>query len=1021
MKRLTVSAFLLLAAISMAFAQGKVTISGRVVDETGFPMIGAGVVQLGTNDQVGTITDLDGNYSLSVPRGSQIEIRAIGYKFVSKTVNGDETFDAQLVPDSEQIEETVVVGYGVRKKSVVTGSISSVDGESMKSSSVTRPEQALQGKTSGVQVLASSGAPGSSIKIRVRGYSSNGNADPLYIVDGLRTDDISTLETSSIESMEVLKDGASAAIYGAEGGNGVVLITTKRGKEGKTEINYDFQYTLQMLGKTSDLMNGEQYLDYMQQAGQISSSVVWDGTSTDWVNEVFENAGMQKHSLSISGGNDKMNYFGSLSYLNQEGIMVGDFDNYERYSGMFNGSVQAKKWLKMSSSIQLNRSIQHSVYENSESYGVMANALMLDPLTPVYYEDSNNLPTHVQDLLDAGNNLMTNADGKYYGISEYVTGEIINPLVRQYFQQTTTTRTSFMGNVALDITPFKGFSFTSKFAANYYSKNVHIYEPEYYYNSEQFNLEASVSEADTSVMYWQWENYASYTRTFADKHNMTVMLGTSSSSKDYKTVNAEGYPLIKDQESYANLDYVSSQTNSTVSGYDIRDRKASFFGRVNYEFKNKYLFEATLRYDGAGTSILPEDKRWGLFPAVSAGWVATEEEWFPTFNGTVTFFKIRASWGRNGSLSNLGEYSYSANITSTTTDSSGDTVSRLYPLADGSYKVASIPASLGNYSLTWETSEQFDIGLDLRLLSSRLSFTMDWYHKETKDLITENTPALEAGNDASPVNGGNVLNKGFEFDLSWRDNVGDFSYGISANLSTLSNKVTYLDPSIDRISGAYTQTNWYATAFEEGYPVWYFRGYKTDGLTEDGEVNFVDVNGDGSITTADYTMIGNPIPDFTYGLTFNAAYKGLDFTLFMSGSQGNDILYAARRPDRLTTNKLATFYTDSWSETNTNAKYPSPASQCSATNFWYSDMMVFDGSYLKIKQIQIGYTFPKKWMSKVDISNLRVYVSLDDFFTITNYPGMDPEASSSTNYNIGIDRGFYPNSRKVMFGLSLTL
>ena len=1025
LKGLAVSVLCLLAGGATLSAQQKVTITGNVIDETGFPMIGAGIIELGTNDQNGAITDLDGNYSLTVPVGSTVEFRMIGYQAAQAVIKGAGTYNMQLQPDNLTLEGTVVVGYGVQKKSVVTGSISQVKAEDITSSSITQVEQALQGKTSGVQILSSSGSPGSTMKIRIRGYSSNGSSDPLYIVDGLRTTDISNIDPSNIESMEVLKDGASAAIYGAEGGNGVVLITTKAGKAGKTEINYNFQYSIQSLGKVSDQMNASQYLDYMQTAGLIDSSVTLDGTDTDWVKEMFEASPMQKHSLSISGGNEKVTYFGSLGYLQQEGIVVGNQDNFKRISGMFSGSVQAKKWLKMTSSISLTRAVKKSFSENDESRGVISNALMMDPLTPVYYTDSNNLPSHVQNLLDAGNNLMTNSDGYYYGISQYVTGECINPMVQKEIAQVEKTFTAFQGNVGFDITPFKGFTFSSKAGVRYFMSNTHEYDPSFYYNSEMYNDYASVSEDDVTRTYWQWENYASYTRTFNDVHNMTVMVGASLSSNDYKSVSASGYPLIEDSENYAELNYISSQTGSNVSGYTMTDRKASFFGRVNYDYKEKYLFEATLRADAAGLSILPKDQRWGVFPAVSAGWVISREDWFPK-EGPVNFLKIRGSWGQNGSLSNLGEYSYAATIAS-----SGYYLSYLtwsysnssytYPLANGTYATASSPSTLGNYNLTWETSEQIDFGLEARAFNDRLNFTFDYYRKETKDLITENTPALEAGNDASPVNGGTVLNYGFEFDLSWKDKVGEVSYGISANLSTVHNEVTYLDESISRLSGATLMTSWTATAFEVGYPVWYFRGYKTDGLTSDGDLNIVDVNGDGSITTDDYTMIGSAIPDFTYGITLNAAYKGFDLMVFASGSYGNDVLYGARRPDRLTTNKLATFYEDAWTSGNTSAKYPSVYYQVNNTDFWYSDKMVFDGSYLKIKQIQLGYTFPKKWMSKVDITNLRIYVSLDDFFTITSYPGMDPESSGGTDsYTVGIDRGFFPNAKKIMFGASLT-
>lgn len=1001
-------------------AQSQTKVNGVVTDEAGMEIIGASVQEKGTTN--GTITDLSGAFNLTTGSNAVLVISYIGY--VTQEATPGPGMRIVLKEDAKRLEEVVVVGYGVQKKSVVTGAISSVKAEEMMTSANTRPEQALQGKTSGVQVISSSGAPGSEIKIRVRGYSSNGNADPLYIVDGLRTADISTLEPANIASMEVLKDGASAAIYGAEGGNGVILITTKNGKAGRTQINYDFQYTIQSLGKKARLMRAEEYLEYMQEAGMIGTSTQWDGTDTDWINETFESSPMQKHNLSISGGSDVFTYLGSLSYLEQEGIVTGKQDGYKRYSGMFNGSVQANKWLKMTSSIQINRATKRAFNENDESRGVLSNAMMMDPLTPVTYTGNSNLPSHVQKLVDAGQNLMQDDNGNYYGISQYVTGECVNPFVQRNLAQVKTTNSSLMTNIGFDVTPFDGFKFTSKVGLHFNQYNAHTYKPEFYYSSEMNNPSASVAESDATTLYWQWENYASYTQSI-DKHNFSAILGTALSSKEYKTVTASGYPLLKDQPSYAELDYLSSQAGSNVGGTTIVDRKASYFGRVNYNYDEKYLLEATVRRDAAGLSILPRDKRWGTFPAVALGWVVSQEAWFPK-NTPVDFLKIRASWGQNGSLSNLGNYSYAAAIASSGTTMSfltwGDiNSSYLYPLADGSYATAAYPSSLGNYSLTWETSEQIDLGFDIRMFNSRLTFGFDYYHKKTKDLITTNTPALEAGNTASPINGGDVLNKGFDIELAWRDKIGQVSYGVSGNFSALKNKVTYLDPSIERITG-YRVMNWSgATAFEKGYPIWYFRGYRTDGLKADGDINIVDMNEDGTINSGDFTMIGSPIPDFTYGLTLNLGYKGFDFCLFLNGSQGNDVLYVSRRPDRPLTNRLRTFANDRWTAGNPNATYPSAAFQINNTDFWNSDKMVFDGSYMKIKQIQIGYNLPKAWLSKATITGLRLYVSLDDFFTFTKYPGMDPEATSSDNTSPGVDRGFFPNAKKLMFGLSLSL
>ena len=1008
----------LFALSAFAYAQAQIKVSGVVVDEAGMEVIGASVLEKGT--QNGNVTDLDGRFEFqTVSSNPTLVISFVGYT-TQEVKATTAPLRIVLAEDSQVLDEMVVVGYGVQKKSVLTGAISSVKPDDMMKTANTRPEQALQGKTSGVQVMSSSGAPGEGIKIRVRGVSSNGKADPLYIVDGLRTDDISTLEPSNIASMEVLKDGASAAIYGAEGGNGVILITTKSGKAGKTQVTYDFQYAIQSLGRTPEMMNAAKYKSYMTGAGQ---NIVDSKYDTDWLDEMFEAAPMMKHSLSMTGGNEKLTYFGSVSYLDHEGIVVGDQDNYKRYSGMFNGSVQATKWLKMTSSIQMNRNVKTSFSLNDESRGVIANALMLDPMTPAFYT-ADELTANMRNMLAAGRNLMMNGD-RYYAISDNVSGECINPMVQRDLAQTRTVMNSMMANVGLEITPFKGFVFSSKFGANYNQYRAHAYRPAYYYSTEMNNSSSMVSESDYTTFYYQWENFANYNTSINDVHNLAFVVGTAVSERNFETLSASGYPLLNDSENFAHLSYLSSQTGTSASGTTIIDRKFSYFGRVNYDYKNKYLFEATIRRDAAGLSILPKDKRWGTFPAASVGWVISREEWFPKTD-FITNLKLRASWGRNGSLSNLGSYSYSAAISSTLNTFSYYSWSpivapRQYQNADGSYSTAAQPGTLGNYNLTWETSDQWDLGIDLRMLRDRLTFGFDYYRKTTKDLITNNTPALEAGNSASPINGGDVLNKGIDIELAWNDHIGDFTYSINGNISFLSNEATRLDESISRISGASLMQWTGATAFEKGYPVWYFRGLKGKGVDPStGQAIFEDYNGDGNINADDYQEIGSAIPDFTYGVTITLGYKGFDFTVFGAGSQGNEVLMGFRRPDRPTTNKLATFYDDAWTGAGQGAKYPSTIEQVNNTNFWNSDFMVFDGSYFKIKQIQLGYTLPKPVLAKMFLSNLRAYCSLEDFFTFTSYPGMDPEASTGDNNAQGIDRGFFPASKKVMFGLSLS-
>lgn len=1002
----------------LASAQTTVKISGQVLDETGQPMIGAGVIQLGTNDQVGTVTDLDGNYSLSVPKGSSVEIRAIGYKFVSKVVNGNEIFNVQLESDSELLEETIVVGYGVQRKSDITGAISKVGEEDFTNRTVGSAAEALNGKTAGVQFISSSAAPGESPVIRVRGFSSNYSSDPLYIVDGLKMSDISNIDANDIESMEVLKDAASAAIYGAEAGNGVVLITTRRATAGKAKISYDFQYSSQSLNNMPKVLNAEQYINWYTEGGFITDeklSTYYDGvTDTNWADVAFENSTMFKHALSFQQATDKMSVLISLNYLSNDGIVVGDHDTFERYNMSINAEIKPKKWL----TVGLNSNVSYFKRESVSSNGagisssVMTSVLELDPLTPVYY-DSDNLPSYVQSLIDGGYTVLSNSSGQYYGISQFYQSAQINPLEIIDVNTSNSSGKNIRANFYANLMPIKGLVVTSRVGVNFHSSYTRSYSKEYYCYTWATNDNPTVTQTSPQNAYWQWENFANYTKKIG-KHNLGFMVGTSYSEKTAQTLTVSVDDIIKDTDSYAWIDFTSGNATKTVSGVETKTRKFSYFGRINYSFADKYIVEVSARADAADTSVLPADERWGYFPAVSLGWVASKENFFPKTEN-FTYLKIRGSWGQNGSIANLSDYTYAASITS----------DAVYPYSSSStYSSGSYPTALGNYNLKWETSEQLDFGLDARFFKDRLSFTMDWYQKKTKDLlIYDSTPSLTAGNDPSPVNAGNVENKGWEFELTWKDSIGDFRYSVSANLSTLDNKVTYLDPTITRLEGSTGPLGSAGggTYFEEGLPVWYMRGYHVEGIdSSTGDPIFTDYNEDGTIDANDLTYVGSGIPDVNYGITITAAYKNFDLTVFGSGAGGNQIWYAATYNNVTGANTLEYFYDRRWTSTNTDGTIARPL--CTNYDKYYaSDAYIFNGSYFKIKQIQLGYTVPKKLTKSWGIENIRAYFSLDDFFTFTSYPGLDPEAASlSTSSGIGIDTGYYPSSKKIVLGFNIT-
>lgn len=1015
LRRFVALAALLLCSVPFLLAQGSVKVTGKVVDNMGEPMIGVSILEKGTTN--GVITDIDGNYNLSVNQGAVLVFSYIGYVTQElQAVAG--TLNVTMKEDSQALEEVVVVGYGVQKKSSVTGAISQVKAEDMQNRTISNAAQALQGKTAGVQLISTSSAPGSSPTVRVRGYSSNVASDPLYVVDGVRTTDISGIDPNDIASMEVLKDAASAAIYGAEAGNGVILITTKKGKAGQGKITYDFQFSSQSIAHMPKLLNAEEYITYMSENGILNKDdimAVWDGTDTDWLDVAFENSRMQKHNVAFSGGGDRGNYYLSLTYLDNNGIVVGDADHYTRMTATINSEYEIKPWLKVGTTNQIEKYNVRSVSSQNEYGSLFSGVMLMDPLTsPIYSAD--NLPQHMQNALSQGKHLMQDDNGDYYGVSNWYTGENYNPLIMRDNGITRNSGFNVNGSIYADFKPFDGFTFTSRFGYRLQGTRYSSVSLPFYGNATQSRDYVDLSGSSSTTIYYQWENFANYMKTFNGVHTVSAMLGMSFQEQTYDYVeaglSANGEDaVLQNNPLFYYLNYASASATKSLGGEKTRTAKMSYFGRVGYDYKGRYMIQASLRADAADLSLLPASNRWGYFPAVSAGWTISEEDFFEPARDYVSSLKLRGSWGQNGSLAALSGYPYSTDMSST----------GIYPFVLGnSYITGVAPSSLGNDELKWETSEQWNVGFDARFLNDRLTLGFDYFNKKTKDLlITGTTPSLIIGGSTSPINAGNVSNKGVELELGWRDNIKDFSYSVRANLATLKNKVTYLDPSLERIGGT-TYHTYTISYFEEGYPVYYFRGYKFAGVDpQTGDPTFVDVDGDGEVTEDDRTYIGDAIPDFTYGITLTAAYKGFDLTVFGTGSQGNDIFHASYRPDYKTSNKMKeVFYDNRWTTDNPNGTVPRSNAN-DMDKYITSDAMVYDGSYFKIKQIQLGYTFPKSWLKKAYIGNLRLYCSLDDFFTFTKYPGFDPEASANATSGMGIDKGGYPTSKKVVFGINV--
>ena len=1014
--RLLTFIVLLIVSSSTAIAQELMKVTGLVVDQNAEPLIGV-TVKVKGDAKSGTVTGLDGDFSIMVQKGKTLVFSYLGYQ-TKEVAAITSKLKINMKEDNKMLDDVVVVGYGVQKKSSVTGAISQVKKEDIENRTITNAKAALQGKTAGVQVISSSSAPGSSPTIRIRGYSSNISSDPLYVVDGVRLGDISGLDPNDIASMEVLKDAASAAIYGAEAGNGVVLITTKKGAVGSGRITYDFQYTTESLAKMPKLMNAEEYIQYMKEGKTFTEDYLlknWDGkTNTSWVDAIYGKGHMQKHNIGFNGGNQNGNYYLSLTYLDNNGMVKGDNDVYRRMTATINAEYQIKPWLKVGTTNQIEKYNVRSVSESNEYGGMLTAVLQMDPLTPVTYAP-DNLPAHMAKALADGRHLLTDANGNYYGVSAFYAGEQYNPFIMRDNNVSRNSGFNVNGSIYADFKPFKGFVFTSRLGYRLSGARSSSTSLPFYGNVTQSRNFVDYSAQSNTSIYYQWENFANYMKKFGE-HTINAMAGISFQESTYDYVSGQLAANKEDAVKKNNplfffLNYASASATKGVAGEKTRSAKYSYFGRLSYDYMNRYYLQASLRADAADLSKLPSTNRWGYFPAVSAGWTISEEKFFAPLRDVVTSLKLRASWGQNGSLAALGGYQYSTDMVQ----------SGIYPLVGGNnYTQVVRPSTLGNDELKWETSEQTNFGIDGLLFKGRMNFSIDYFTKKTKDLLVNGTtPSLVIGGTTSPINAGNVSNKGFEFELGWRDNIGDFSYGIRGNLATLKNEVTYLDPSLTRLQGT-TFMNVPLTYFEKGYPVYYFRGYQFTGIDpKTGDPTFADLNDSGDLTDDDKMDLGSAIPNFTYGITLTAAYKGFDLAVFGSGASGNKIFNCINRTDFPMVNKMKElFYDDRWTESNPNGSKPRAGAN-NMDKYATSSAMVYDGSYFKIKQIQLGYSLPRTLLKKVAINNLRLYVSLDDFFTITKYPGFDPEVSTNDVVGMGIDKGGYPTSRKVVMGFNL--
>lgn len=665
--RLLTFIVLLIVSSSTAIAQELMKVTGLVVDQNAEPLIGV-TVKVKGDAKSGTVTGLDGDFSIMVQKGKTLVFSYLGYQ--TKEVPAiTSKLKINMKEDNKMLDDVVVVGYGVQKKSSVTGAISQVKKEDMENRTITNAKAALQGKTAGVQIVSSSARPGASPTIRIRGFSSNGSSDPLYVVDGVRLGDISGIDPNDIASMEVLKDAASAAIYGAEAGNGVVLITTKKGSVGSGKITYDFQYAIESLAKKPKLLNAEEYIQYMKEGKTFTEDYLlknWDGTTnTSWVDAIYGKGKMQKHNLSFTGGNQNGNYYLSLTYLDNDGMVRGNNDLYRRLTATINAEYQIKPWLKVGTTNQIEKYNVRSVSEGSEYGSMMAAVLSMDPLTPVAYE-GGNLPAHVASALASGKHLLTNGAGNYYGVSAFYAGEQFNPFVMRDNSISRNSGFNVNGSIYADFKPIKDLVITSRFGYRLSGTRSSSTSLPYYGNVTQSRDYVDQSAQSSTSIYYQWENFANYMKKLGD-HTVNAMVGMSFQESTYDFVQgglqANGEDAVKKNNPlFYYLNFASASATKSVGGEKTRSAKYSYFGRLSYDYKNRYYLQASLRADAADLSKLPATNRWGYFPAVSGGWTISEEKFFEPLRDVVASLKLRASWGQNGSLAALSGYQYSTDI-----------------------------------------------------------------------------------------------------------------------------------------------------------------------------------------------------------------------------------------------------------------------------------------------------------------------------------------------------------------------
>ncbi|MBQ6245112.1 MAG: TonB-dependent receptor [Bacteroidales bacterium] len=1033
----------------VALAQ-NVSVTGVVVDSDGQPIVGAFVVERGTTN--GTMTDAQGAFTLRAAEGAALEVSCIGYASQNVTATAARALRIVLADDMEMLEETVVVGYGVQKKSVVTASISKVDGDDLNVVRASTVNDALKGKVSGVQITQASGQPGSGSQIKIRGIGTVNNSNPLYIVDGMPVDGgIDYLNPTDIASVEILKDAASAAIYGARAANGVVLVTTRTGKKGQATITYNGSYGWQNPWRKKEVLNAQEYMVIMNEArvndGSLpmysAADIASAGKGTDWQEHTFNyNAPVMQHQLSVSGGTDKATYFVSVGYFKQDGIIGGNYDksNYERLSVRSNNTyvpfeTDERNFLNkvtVTANVAYSRIISKGIETNSEYGSVLGSAIGFNPTIPVYASEAE-----AAQILAAHPTAVVDKDGRVFSMPPSGFQELTNPVAQLATNSNSIGNSDkIVGNFGAELDILPGLKFKSNFGTDLSFWGSDWYGFPYYRGTMSILEQSYVGSSLNRGLRWQTENYFSYNQQVG-RHFFSAVLGQSAMSYSYRYVSGSDNELLETDPSKANIDSaIGPRTNERVSGgtggYDVQ-RLASYFFRFDYNFDERYMLEFTIRRDGS--SRFGPGHKWATFPAASLGWNISNEPWFKSGRPDwVDQIKLRASWGRNGN-ENIGNFRYTSLM---------DGGQNYYygPNGKASMQYGQSPGALANSTIRWEESEQTDLGLDLRLFDSRLSFGVDYYNKDTKGMLMNQPIPSYVGQSAPMSNLGKMKNWGVEFEIGWQQQVGDFHYSINANASLLRNRLIDLG----NASGETIYENAGASglgAFVKGQngEVWpYFYGMKTNGIFQNweevnsyknaqgallqpaaqpGDVRFVDTNNDGIVNDDDRTKIGKGMPDWTYGITLAADWKGFDANLFFQGALGNNVYDFAMRGDIPAMNRPA-WILDRWVGEGSSNRIPRMTNANPNQNWRSSDLYVKDGSFLRLKTAQIGYTIPANLLRVVLIKNIRVYVAGENLLTFTKYDGFDPEMVSGGYTTIGIDRGIYPQARTITVGASIT-